>query len=103
MRKVYIDFYPDNLELLRKGLKTSTLRSTKQSYAIGLDIGESGLFEKFIVTHHGLKYVHEVGGPEEVWKTEGFDYTESGKPKFKQTEYFLQGKIPLHYYTFKLA
>lgn len=102
MRRVYIPFTTENLELLRRGLKTTTLRSLEQSYKIGLDIGESGQFEKFKVTHHGPRHVDEVGGLEGVWVSEGFDHTSLGKPMFKQTNDFLEGKIKLHYYTFEL-
>lgn len=101
MKSVNMEFYPDNLELIQRGLKTSTLRSDSQASKINLLVGESGLFGEHVVTYHGKKFVHEAGGRDSVWKSEGFDFTESGKPKFKQTYEFLEGKISLHYYTFK--
>lgn len=100
---IKIDFYPDNEELLVKGLKTTTLRSDNQAAKIGMKEGErsrcvvAGV--EFEVTYEGLLDVIQAGGASTVWESEGFEHT--GGPKFKQTELFLQGKQKLHLYRFK--
>jgi hypothetical protein len=103
MRVIEIDFYPDNMRLLCAGLKTTTLRSEKQADKIGMLKGEEGKFyiddNEFIITYLGQVTVLDLGGYDAVWKSEGFKYT--GGPKFKQTEYFLNGTMVLHAYRIK--
>lgn len=64
-------------------------------------VGEHGYFRGFKVTYIGKVSVEEAGGRELIWESEGFEHTESGKPKFKQTEQFLEGRVKLHLYTFE--
>lgn len=111
LKEIKIDFYPDNLELLSRLLKTTTLRTDAQAKKIGLNqIGEQALFKFtlpqgleniFIVTYLGKKTVDEFGGKDKVYKTEGFEHTYSGKPKFSSTIEFLEGKRALHLYSFE--
>lgn len=102
MKKVHIDFFPDNLLLILEGKKVSTLRSSAQAAKIGLEPQEQALLKiedkSFTVTYHGQVWVSEIGGRDAVWANEGFNHT---PPKFQQTLEFLDNKIPLHYYTLK--
>ena len=101
MKNIHIEFTEENLSLLTSGKKTSTLRSDGQAAKIGLNKGEIGIFKGFKVEYKGLVYVDEVGGKTEIWKSEGFDFTERKKPMFESTVKFLEGKIPLHLYIFR--
>ena len=101
LKLVEIDFYPDNLELLDRGFKTSTLRTNSQAAKIGLKEGERGFFRDFIVTCIGNKFCNEVGGKEHIWNCEGFEYTQTKFPKFSSTIEFLENKRPLWVYSFE--
>lgn len=100
MKRITIKFYPENLELIFKGLKTSTLRSANQAIEVGLQKDEMGLIDicgkTFLVKCCGEVHVDEIGGKNRVWESEGFSLT--GGPKFQQTRDFLDGGINLFYY-----
>lgn len=101
LKTVNIDFYPDNLDLLARGLKTSTLRTDSQASKIGLREGERGFFNNFIVTCLGNRFCNDVGGKSHIWNCEGFEHTASGQPKFPSTIEFLENKRPLWVYSFE--
>lgn len=98
-----IQMQPANIEKIKAGTKTATIRSQKQADQIGIPVGQTQIRKigdtSYNITNRGLLTIAEAGGKEKMLKDDGAN--SENDLMYQQTKDWVNGKGKLYVYDIK--
>jgi hypothetical protein len=98
-----IQMQPANIEKIKAGTKTATIRSQKQADQIGIPAGQTQVrmigSTSYNITNRGLLTIAEAGGKEKMLKDDGAN--SENDLMYQQTKDWVNGKGKLYVYDIK--
>jgi predicted NAD-dependent protein-ADP-ribosyltransferase YbiA (DUF1768 family) len=95
-----IQMQPANIEKIKAGTKTATIRSQKQADEIGIPVGQTQVRKigdtSYNITNRGLLTIEEAGGKEKMLKDDGAK--SENDLMYQQTKDWVNGKGKLYVY-----